>query len=97
MKQKSCKAKVSCPSGCNETEIWRDSTSEKVNKNLVRTYNRSESRILLAYHQGKPVEEEISQLKIGKFHFWLGHGMNDSLFAFVSSLNLGVPLDFSPQ
>jgi len=41
----------------------RNSTSEE-NRNLVRTFNWSGSRILLAEHQGKPVEEELSQLKI---------------------------------
>lgn len=42
----------------------RNSTSEKVNKNLVRIFNWSGSRILLADNQGKPMEEEIPQLKI---------------------------------
>lgn len=72
----------------------RNSTSEKVNKNLVRIFNWSGSRILLADNQGKPMEEEIPQLKIWKFHFWLVHWMHDSLVASVSSLNLCVPLDF---
>lgn len=50
----------------------RNSASEEISENLI-TFNWSENRILIADHQGKPVEEEFQGLKLGKFHFWVGH------------------------
>ena len=56
-------AKFSWPNGWNESEILRNSIDEKVNKNLARIFNRSWSRVLFADCQGKPVDEDIPQLR----------------------------------
>lgn len=59
----SWKAKFSWPSGWNESEILRNSISEKGNKKLARIFNWSWSRILFADCQGKPVDEDIPWLR----------------------------------